>query len=166
VTCATVRASRSRAADQAPAVMRRDQAPAVTAFNASSDSRMSCGKSCSSASPTQRSKAILKTAIPASAVGLAPGRVATELDGHVLDPAAAAQGGPQTRHATAEFVLSLASRGVRSSIVRLAPTNHGDGDNGFMATIVGIARDKGVSAYIGDGSNRLIADLDQGHYSG
>jgi nucleoside-diphosphate-sugar epimerase len=34
---------------------------------------------------------------------------------------------------------------------------HGDGDNGFMATIVGIARDKGVSGYVGDGSNRWPA---------
>ncbi|HEY0870029.1 MAG TPA: 3-beta hydroxysteroid dehydrogenase, partial [Acidothermaceae bacterium] len=46
---------------------------------------------------------------------------------------------------------------VRSSIVRLAPTNHGDGDNGFMATLVSIARAKGVSGYVGDGSNRWPA---------
>jgi nucleoside-diphosphate-sugar epimerase len=66
-------------------------------------------------------------------------------------------GGPSARAATAEFVLSLADRGVRSTVVRLPPTNHGDGDNGFMATLVGIARDKGVSGYIGDGSNRWPA---------
>ena len=35
--------------------------------------------------------------------------------------------------------------------------NHGDGDNGFMATLVEIARDKGVSGYIGDGANRWPA---------
>ena len=70
-----------------------------------------------------------------------------------------------TRRATAEFVLSLASRGVRSSVMRLPPTNHGDGDNGFMAAIVGIARDKGVSGYIGDGSNRwpAVHRLDSAH---
>jgi nucleoside-diphosphate-sugar epimerase len=84
--------------------------------------------------------------------------VATELDGHGPDPALAAFGaGPQTRSATAELVLSLASRGVRSSIERLAPTVHGDGDHGFVATLVGIARDKGVSGYIGDGFNRWPA---------
>ena len=78
---------------------------------------------------------------------------------------AALGGGPQTRQATAELVLSLASRGVRSSVVRLPPTNHGDGDNGFMATLVGIARDKGVSGYIGDGSNRwpAVHRLDSAH---
>jgi nucleoside-diphosphate-sugar epimerase len=96
--------------------------------------------------------------IASGTLGLAPGRVATEQDGH--GPASAIAGlgsGPQTRWATAEFVLSLGSRGVRSSIVRLPPTNHGDGDNGFMTMIVGIARDKGVSGYIGDGTNRWPA---------
>ena len=91
-------------------------------------------------------------------LGLTPGRVATERDGHEADPALAAHGtGPQTRHATAELVLSFAARGVRSSIMRLPPTNHGDGANGCMATLVSIARDKGVSGYIGDGTNRWPA---------
>jgi len=99
-------------------------------------------------------------------LGLAPGRVATERDGHSPNPAVAAMGGgPQTRAATAELVLSLASRGVRSSVVRLPPTNHGDGDHGFIAALVGIARDKGVSGYIGDGSNRwpAVHRLDSAH---
>jgi nucleoside-diphosphate-sugar epimerase len=96
--------------------------------------------------------------IASGTLGVAPGRVATELDGHIDDPSLAVYGeGPLARRATAEFVLSLASRGVRSSVMRLPPTNHGDGDNGFMATLVAIARDKGVSGYIGDGSNRWPA---------
>jgi nucleoside-diphosphate-sugar epimerase len=95
--------------------------------------------------------------IASGLLGLTPGRVATERDGHGPNPAVAALGGPQTRLATAEFVLSLASRGVRSSIVRLPPTVHGEGDDGFVAALVGIARDKGVSGYIGDGSNRWPA---------
>ena len=95
--------------------------------------------------------------IASGTLGLAPGRLATERDG--LDPGSAAHlsGGPQTRHATALMTLSLASRGVRSSVLRLPPTVHGDGDHGFMATLVGIARDKRVSGYVGDGSNRWPA---------
>ncbi|HWF34732.1 MAG TPA: SDR family oxidoreductase [Solirubrobacteraceae bacterium] len=96
--------------------------------------------------------------VASGTLGVAPGRVATERDGHEPDPARAAWGaGPQARWATSEFVLSLASRRVRSSIMRLPPTNHGDGDNGFMATLVGIARQKGVSGHIGDGANRWPA---------
>jgi nucleoside-diphosphate-sugar epimerase len=96
--------------------------------------------------------------IASGTLGAAPGRVATERDGHGPASTMAAFGaGPQTRWATAELTLSLAARGVRSSVVRLPPTNHGDGDNGFMATLVGIAREKGVSGYIGDGTNRWPA---------
>ena len=104
--------------------------------------------------------------IASGTLGLALGRVATERDGHGPDPALAALGtGPRTRLATAELVLSLASRDVRSSVLRLPPTVHGEGDNGFMAALVGIARDKGVSGYIGDGSNRwpAVHRLDAAH---
>jgi nucleoside-diphosphate-sugar epimerase len=93
------------------------------------------------------------------------GRVGTERDGRVPDCAERPSGGPQTRMATAQTTLSLASRGVRSSVLRLPPTVHGDGDHGFMAALVGIARDKGVSGYIGDGSNRwpAVHRLDAAH---
>ncbi|MCX4577435.1 SDR family oxidoreductase [Streptomyces sp. NBC_01571] len=85
-------------------------------------------------------------------LGLAPGRPATERDMPALD------GSPiSIRMATAQAVLALASRGVRSSVVRLSPTCHGDGDNGFMAALVAIARAKGVSGYLGDGANRWPA---------
>ncbi|MFE7975473.1 SDR family oxidoreductase [Streptomyces shenzhenensis] len=84
--------------------------------------------------------------------GLKPGQVVTERDMPTLDGSQAA-----VRGATATAVLGLASRGVRSSVVRLAPTCHGDGDNGFMAALVAIARAKGVSGYLGDGANRWPA---------
>jgi nucleoside-diphosphate-sugar epimerase len=90
--------------------------------------------------------------------GLTPGRVATERDGWSPDSATAQlSGGPQTRQGTAQLTLALAARDVRSSVLRLPPTVHGDGDHGFMARLVGIARDKGVSGYIGDGANRWPA---------
>ncbi|MFE0254751.1 SDR family oxidoreductase [Streptomyces sp. NPDC059010] len=84
--------------------------------------------------------------------GLKPGHVATERDMPEVD------GSPTSiRSATAVAALALASRGVRSAVVRLAPTCHGEGDNGFMATLVAIARARGVSGYIGDGANRWPA---------
>jgi nucleoside-diphosphate-sugar epimerase len=96
--------------------------------------------------------------IASGTLGLAPGRVATERDMPDLDPATTSfTGGPAIRAVNAQITLDFASRGVRSSVVRLPPTNHGDGDNGFMATLVAIARDKGVSGYIGDGTNRWPA---------
>jgi len=88
-------------------------------------------------------------------VGLLPGRVATELDG--LDPATDLPGGFATRQGTARLTLDLAARDVRSSVMRLSPTVYGDGDQGFVASLVGTARDKGVSGYVGDGANRWPA---------
>ena len=95
--------------------------------------------------------------------GLAPGRVATERDG--ADTAVEWGAGPSVRQGTARLVLSLADRGVRSSIVRLPPTVHGEGDKGFVASLVGLARDRGVAGYLGDGSNRWPAGhiLDAAH---
>ncbi|MEV4534331.1 SDR family oxidoreductase [Asanoa sp. NPDC049518] len=93
--------------------------------------------------------------IASGLVGLFPGRVATERDRHAA--AMGAGGGPGVRQATADLTLSLAERGVRSTVLRLPPTVHGDGDNGFMAAIVGIARARGVSGYLGDGANRWPA---------
>jgi nucleoside-diphosphate-sugar epimerase len=87
-----------------------------------------------------------------------PGYSATEEDGLVSTPATIGlDSGPDTRRGTAHAVLALATKGIRSSVVRLSPTVHGDGDNGFMATLVSIARAKGTSGYIGNGSNRWPA---------
>src|SRR5579859_397838 len=105
--------------------------------------------------------------IASGTLGLAPGRLLTERDGHggAHSAVAALGGGPQVRLATAELVLASAAGGVRSSVVRLPPTNHGDGDHGFMATLVGIARARGVSGYIGDGASRwpAVHRLDSAH---
>jgi len=95
--------------------------------------------------------------IASGVLGLAPGRTATELD--MPDPSL------HPRIASAQAALSLATQGVRSCIVRFAPTVHGPGDHGFMATLVGIARDKGFSGYIDDGTNHwpAVHRLDAGN---
>jgi nucleoside-diphosphate-sugar epimerase len=86
----------------------------------------------------------------------AVGRAATENDG--LVPGAEIRANPAgLRAATALLTLSLRGVGVRSSVLRLPPTVHGDGDNGFVAAFVGIARQKGVSGYVAEGTNRWPA---------
>jgi nucleoside-diphosphate-sugar epimerase len=82
-------------------------------------------------------------------LGLAPGRIVTEeipFDSKT-----------HPRTANAVVALGLTQRGVRVSFVRLAPTVHGKGDHGFVKRLIDIAREKGVSGYIGDGASRWNA---------
>ena len=82
---------------------------------------------------------------------LAAGRVRTERDTPDEDSIA------HFRIPGERACLAFAGRGVRASVVRLAPTVHGPHDHGFIPWLVAVARRKGVSAYVGDGANRWPA---------
>lgn len=83
--------------------------------------------------------------------GLATGRPATEAD------AAPFHGPDSMRGGGENLALDFLERGVRSVILRFAPTVHGTGDHGFIAHLAGIARERGVSGYPDDGANRWAA---------
>lgn len=93
-----------------------------------------------------------KPFVVTSAIGaLTQGRVGTEHD--AADPKSAGS----HRVAAERAALALESRNVRVSLVRCPPTVHGAGDPNFVTALIRAAREKGVSAYIGEGLNRWSA---------
>jgi nucleoside-diphosphate-sugar epimerase len=82
-----------------------------------------------------------------------PGEVATERDRPQFPPGSP----PAGRAANARATLDMASRGIRSSVVGLPQTVHGEGDQGFVSLLIAHAREKGAAGYVGDGSNRWSA---------
>jgi nucleoside-diphosphate-sugar epimerase len=82
---------------------------------------------------------------------LRKGHLVTETDQPENDAAGSIRG--PSEKATFEAALS----GVRSSVMRLAPSVHGKGDHGFVPRLVHIAREKGFSAFVGEANNRWPA---------
>ncbi|ULU25798.1 SDR family oxidoreductase [Dyella terrae] len=79
---------------------------------------------------------------------LASGRLATEEDANTsIFP----------RVVSEKTTEALAARGINASVLRLPPTVHGNGDHGFVPILINLAREKGESAYVGNGDNRWPA---------
>lgn len=97
--------------------------------------------------------------ITSGTVIITPGRLATE------ETVSDSNSTTFPRIASEEAALSVAARGVHISVVRLSPSVHGDGKYGFISALISIARDKGISAYVGDGLNRwpAVHRLDAAH---
>ncbi|ADG76858.1 NAD-dependent epimerase/dehydratase OS=Tsukamurella paurometabola (strain ATCC 8368 / DSM /CCUG 35730 / CIP 100753 / JCM 10117 / KCTC 9821 / NBRC 16120/ NCIMB 702349 / NCTC 13040) OX=521096 GN=Tpau_0204 PE=4 SV=1 [Tsukamurella paurometabola] len=87
-------------------------------------------------------------AIASGVAGLTSGRTAVESD-------RPAPGSP--RSGNADAALALADRGVRATVVRLAPSVHDASPAGFVAHLVETARATGSSGYVGDGEQRWAA---------
>ena len=86
-----------------------------------------------------------------SGTPLAPGRASTEADPLPTEGPVAGRG------RTVTAILGLASRGVRTTAVRLPRTVHNQGTGGFAGMLTNIARRNGVSGYPGDGAQRWPA---------
>jgi nucleoside-diphosphate-sugar epimerase len=104
-----------------------------------------------------------KPFVAASGTPMVPGRPSTEQDDSVFAGPVAGRGD------IARAVLATAERGVRASLVRLPRSVHGEGDvHGLIARLVALGREKGVAAYVGDGTQRwpAVHVLDAAHLFG
>lgn len=93
-------------------------------------------------------KPFVGTAGTMMAAEIAKGRAATEEDVRESGPRIDAE----------NFTVGLAQKGVRSSVIRLAPSVHSDLDHeGFVPTLIKMARKNGFAAYVGEGTQRWPA---------
>jgi len=89
--------------------------------------------------------------LAAGTVGLATGRPGTEDDRAPFVGPDAPRGGSEN------LALERVEQGVRTVSVRFAPTVHGTGDHGFIAILAAVAKARGVSAHVDEGTNRWPA---------
>ncbi|MEV6829390.1 SDR family oxidoreductase [Amycolatopsis sp. NPDC051102] len=101
-----------------------------------------------------------KRFVAASGTPMVPGRAATEEDDSVFAGPVAGRGD------NARAVLAMADQGVRASLVRLPRSVHGEGDaHGLITRLIALGREKGIAAYVGDGTQRwpAVHVLDAAH---
>jgi nucleoside-diphosphate-sugar epimerase len=84
--------------------------------------------------------------VTAGLAGFAPGRPATEEDTPVALP-----------RMSEPTALALVAQGVNAMVIRLSASVHDRGDHGFVPTLIDIARQTGVAAYVGEGLNHWPA---------
>ncbi|WDZ55897.1 SDR family oxidoreductase [Paenibacillus polymyxa] len=86
-------------------------------------------------------------------------------DLHAVEAMGAALEGSGKPFVITTHANGVAERGVRTSIVELCPSVHGEGDTGFVLRLINIAKTKGFSAYVEEGSNRwpAVHRLDAAH---
>jgi nucleoside-diphosphate-sugar epimerase len=84
---------------------------------------------------------VVASGLPASVAG----RPVTEED--------AVEENPAWPRVSERAALAFADGGVRASVVRMPPSVHGAGDYAFVPALIGIARQQGLAAYVGDGAN-------------
>lgn len=89
--------------------------------------------------------------LAAGVAALNPGKPASE------DIPSPFHGPDSPRGGGENLALEFVERGVRTVSMRFAPTVHGTGDHGFIATLAALAREKGVAGYPGEGTNRWSA---------
>lgn len=92
-----------------------------------------------------------KPFVTTSAFLVEPGIFATEEDAAHPDSVA------PFRVPSEQATLALADHGVRATVVRLPPSVHGPDDGGFIPKLIDIAREKGASAMIAEGTNHWPA---------